>query len=534
MKRNTTVLAMIILSVLYTAAMAHEVVELKMPRSNKVVIKLMFGNGSICDPPGKEGLTALTSTLIMEGGTRDLTNAQITDKIYPWAASYNGTCDKEVSVFTFQVPAVFIEQFYPIVQGLMLTPSFTQEDFDRVKSNQQNYVDQVIRSSSDEEYSKKALEDMLFRGTNYQHLTAGTSQGVKAITLDDVKSHYKNFFTRNNITIGIAGNYTPAFLAKLKTDMNSLPSAQPAIPAAGKAKMPDGINIELISKENALGSAISGGFPLGITRANDDFAALMVANSWLGEHRKSYSRLYQKIREARSMNYGDYTYIEWYQNGGGNMLPQPGFPRSSNYFSFWLRPVQTARGLKGQYAELSDINIGHAHFAIRMVLKEMDSLIIKGMSSQDFELTRNFLRSYMKLYIQSPERQLGFLLDSRFYGRKDYIMEMDKLLAELTVTQVNAAIKKYWQTKNIDIVIVTDKSEADLLAKSFKEGSPSAMSYSNNLKSALSNDILEEDKVVEKYPMQVKNVTIINSDDTFRKVTVSKGTIIKHDKQEIK
>ena len=39
-----------------------------------------------------------------------------------------------------------------------------------------------------------------------------------------------------------------------------------------------------------------------------DVAALMVANSWLGEHRKSYSRLYQKIREARSMNYGDYSY----------------------------------------------------------------------------------------------------------------------------------------------------------------------------------------------------------------------------------
>jgi zinc protease len=55
---------------------------------------------------------------------------------------------------------------------------------------------------------------------------------------------------------------------------------------------------------------------MDITRAKDDFAALMVANSWLGEHRKSYSQLYKKIREARSMNYGDYTYIEWYDNGG--------------------------------------------------------------------------------------------------------------------------------------------------------------------------------------------------------------------------
>jgi len=107
-------------------------------------------------------------------------------------------------------------------------------------------------------------------------------------------------------------------------------------------------------------------------------------------------------------------------------------------------------------------------------------------------------------------------MDSRFYGRKDYIMEMDRLLSNLTVSDVNNAIRKYWQTKNMNIVIVTDKTETEPLAKSLRENSPSAMSYSNSLKSALSKDILDEDKVVENYPMPVKNVTIVNSNDTFR------------------
>src|SRR6185436_9582403 len=168
----------------------------------------------------------------------DLTHSQITDKIYPWAASYYASADKEVTIFTFEVPRNFLDQFYPIMKGLMLSPSFTQDDFDRVKSNQQNYVDQVIRASSDEEYSKKALEDFLFRGTNYEHLVSGTTQGLKAITLEDVKSHYKNFFTRNNITIGIAGGYSPEFLERLKGDMSGLSPVMPVIPQAEKAKMP--------------------------------------------------------------------------------------------------------------------------------------------------------------------------------------------------------------------------------------------------------------------------------------------------------
>ncbi len=344
-----------------------------------------------------------------------------------------------------------------------------QADFDRVKNNQQAYVDQVIRASSDEEYSKKALEDFLFRGTNYQHMVEGKTASVAAITLEDVKNHYKNFFTKNNLMIGIAGNYPDSFLEKLKSDIEKLPDIDPAIPTSPVVKMPDGIEVEIISKEGAFGSAIFTGYPLSITRADDEFAALMVANSYLGEHRKSYAKLYQVIREQRSMNYGDYSYIEWYHNGGGNMVPPSGVPRQSNYFSLWIRPVQIAKQLKMQYEELKDVNVGHAHFALRMALREMDKMIKNGLSEEDFEATRTFLKSYIRLYIKSPEQQLGYLMDSKMYGRENYIEELSELLSDLTLEDVNDAIKKYMQIDNMKITIVTDVSEAEPLAESLKE-----------------------------------------------------------------
>lgn len=494
---------------------AQEVVELKQAQAAKIVVKLMFKNGSIADPKGKEGLTRLTADLITEGGTDKLSLSDINDLTYPMSASCYSTVDKEVTVFTFAFHKDFEEKFYPILKGLILTPGFKEEDFSRLKKNQQNYVDQVIKASSDEDYGKVLLENMLFRGTRYAYPVAGNSSGVSNLTLDDVKQHYKKAFARNNLMIGIAGNYSAAFLERLKTDLSVLPSEY-AVTEVQKVQEPQGINVEIIAKENTLGSAISAGFPLNITRANDDFAALMVANSYLGEHRKSYSLLYQKIRTARSMNYGDYTYIEWYNAGGQNMLPQPGYPRTSNYFSIWLRPVQTAFSLKKQYKELSDIKIGHAHFALRLALREMDKLVDVGMSQQDFDLTREFLRSYIKLYIQTPEKQLGFLMDSRFYGRKNYISEMDNLLAKLTLADVNKAIRKYWQTKNMDIAIVTDNTEAQALAESLKSGSASPMSYSSDLKQTLPKDVLAEDEIIAAYPFKVNSVSIINNADTFR------------------
>ncbi|HEY4651671.1 MAG TPA: pitrilysin family protein [Pontibacter sp.] len=499
-----------------TAFGPGKIVELQNPQSNKVIIKLMFKNGSMADPKGKEGLTYTTAQMITNSGTRDMTITQIREKIYPWAAGYGTNVDKEVTTFTFAVHRDFLNDFYPIVRGLLLQPAFAEDDFKRVISNQQNFVDQVIRASSDEEYSKKALEDLLFRGTNYQHLVEGTSASVKNISLEDVKNHWHNLFTHNNVMIGVAGNYSDEFLNKLKADVAQLSEVTPSIPVAGQPNKPKGVQVEIIQKSDALGSAIFTGTPMPVTRSADDFAALMVANSFLGEHRKSYGKLYDKIRTTRSMNYGDYAYIEWYDQGGSFQLPNPGVPRTSNYFALWIRPVQIAEGLKQQYPELKDITVGHAHFALRLAMREVENLIKNGMTAEEFELTRKFLRSYMKLYAQTEEKQLGFLMDSRFYGREDYLKEMDQLLANLTVDQVNAAVKKYWDVQNMYITIVTDDSEAEPLRQALLNNTPSPMSYSNLVKEGLPKEVLAEDDIIANYKLNVTDVKIVDSKNTFK------------------
>ncbi len=516
--KNIILIYTFIFFILTISSSAEEVIQLKMQGSGKAVFRLVFRNGSISDPAGKEGLTELTADMITESGTKKMTSTEIRKLIYPWAARMSSFTDKEVSIFTFEVPTRYLQQFYTtVVKDLLLNPSMDKNDFDRLLSNQKNYVEEVIRQSSDEEYGKKYLESVLFNGTPYSHLTDGTVASLSSITIDDVKQHYANMFTRNNVLIGIAGDYPEAMVSQLKNDLNMLPDIKPILPKLNIPKQPNGLSVDIISKQGALGSAISAGFPMDLTRSNNDFAALMVANSWLGEHRKSYSRLYQKIREARSMNYGDYSYIEWYENGGSNMLPVAGTTRSLNYFSLWIRPVQTAKGLKSQYPELSEISIGHAHFALRMALREMDELIKNGLSKEDFEGTRDFLKSYTKLYIETPAKKLGYLMDSHFYGRTDWISELDGLLAKLTMEDVNAAIRKYWQLQNMEIVIVTDESEVSKLVESLGNNKPSPMSYSNTLKTSLPENILKEDATVATYPMKVLEVRIIKSSDTFKK-----------------
>lgn len=496
--------------------LGQEVIELPM-QSNKVVVKLRFKNGSIVDPQGKEGLTNLTATVFANTGSDRYTKSEIDDKLYPMAAGYGSFTDKEVTTITFEVHKDWLNEFYDIFSGLLLNPSFAEKDFERIKSNILVSVSEVIKMSSDEDFSKYALEEQLFKGSRYSHLKMGTVEGLNAITREDVVNHWNQYFTRNNVIIGIAGDYTQDFLNTLKADVSKLSGNNPQIPEVPAPEMPDGIQVQLVPKPNNLGTAIYTGYPLAIDRSSDDWAALAVVNSYLGEHRKSYSKLYQLIRQARSMNYGDYTYIEWYEGGGSNQLPLTGFPRNHNYFAIWIRPVQTAFSLKSQYPELSDIEVGHAHFALRMALFEIERVKNEGLTQEEFDLTRQFLRSYSKLYAQTPNKQLGFRMDSRFYGLDDYLIHLDQKLSELTLEDVNNAAKKYLQTQNMYITMITDAGEAEALKKALLENKPSPMTYSKLVQESLSQEVFDLDKKVENYNINVKNVIITPPKDIFIK-----------------
>ncbi len=570
-------------------------VVLPMPKSNKVVVKFMFFTGSAADPEGMEGLTYLVAQWIARGGTSSLTSNQLHDFLYPLAATIDVSVDKEVVVFTLEMHADVVEAAYPVLSDLLFDPRFDPSDFDRVKSNQKNYVDEVIKAASDEDYSKVALEERLFGHSPYGHLKQGYSLSLDDITTELAKEHFHMYFTSPNLMVGIAGNFSEALQARVASDVQRLPSHEQIMPDMPPPEMPLGIDVEIIAKEGALGSAIYTGTPLPVTRASDDFAALMVANSWLGEHRKSYSRLYQKIRQQRSMNYGDYSYIEWYEGGGNNMLPLPGFPRSENYFSIWIRPVQTADALKKAFRQdaaagddrkrgqvpvnltdmpaaqppsdggdtggsvksedesdveqtaknqqtappveevveappapdpdvteppsgpAAEIQAGHAHFALRMAIREMEQLVSGGMSQEDFEKTREFLMSYIKLYDQTPARKLGYLMDSRFYGRVDYLADMQRLLGSLTLEQVNEAMSKYLHPQQMYVTIVTDVSEAQPLRESLENNLPSPMIYPPSLRAVMPLDLLREDDEVANYGLNVSRVVIVASDRYFKR-----------------
>ena len=86
--------------------------------------------------------------------------------------------------------------------------------------------------------------------------------------------------------------------------------------------------------------AYSLGFPIDVKRGDPDYPALLLMQSYLGPHRMSGGRLFQRIREIRGINYGDYAYIEYFPRGMNLMEPSPNLARRSQIFQIWIRPVE--------------------------------------------------------------------------------------------------------------------------------------------------------------------------------------------------
>ncbi|HYI09875.1 MAG TPA: pitrilysin family protein [Thermoanaerobaculia bacterium] len=488
---------------LATAAAAGEKVQIRFIEQKSVLpnvlTKLLFTTGAAADPKGKEGLAQLAASMITDAGSRDMRIDEINKALYPMAGGFGNLVDKEMTTFTGVVHKDNLDRFLPIVLPQLLTPGFREEDFQRLRDQQLNALQEDLRNNNEEELGKEQLQNVVFDGTPYGHTVLGTVAGLKAITLDDVKKFVDANYNASNVVVGLSGDYPATLVDRLTADLAALGSGPEettiaALPAV-KGDAPNGLEVTIIKKETRA-TAISMGHPIPVTRNAADFAALNVARVWLGEHRASSGRLYDRIREVRGLNYGDYAYIEFFDSPGFQFFPSPGVARRSQIFEIWIRPVVPA----------------NAQMATRIALYETQKMIDNGLSQQDFNNTRDYLMKNVYLQTSTQNQRLGYALDSWWYGMGDYVDTMRAAYTKLTRDDVNKAIRKYLSAKNLHVVIITKDAEG--LRDTLLADGPSSIQYD-----APKPELADDDKVIGSYKLSLKpeNVKIVNVDDIFAK-----------------
>jgi zinc protease len=464
--------------------------------SPQLDVKLLFSVGSADDPPGKQGLAALSAEMIAEAGSARMRFEEIQKALFPIAGSFTAQTDREMTSFEGAIHSDNWQAWADTVLPQLLEPGFRDEDFTRLRDLLRTALVQDLRANNDEELGKEVLQTWIFEGTPYGHTTLGTLQGIDSITLEDVRAFVREHYTRAKLTVGVAGDAPEGLMERLHAAAAALPAgeARPEDPAP-RGRRPRGVQARIVQKETRA-TALSLGFPIDVVRGHPDFVPLYLARTWLGEHRSSMSHLYQRIREVRGMNYGDYAYIEAFPRGMFQFFPDANRARRAQIFEIWIRPVTS---------------IENAHHALRIALHELDELVRRGMSREDFETTREYLSKNVFLMTARQAQQLGYALDSRFYGTEEFTKYMRDGLAKLTLEQVNDALRRHLQAKDVFVVAVTKDAEG--LRELLVTDRPSAMTY----EARKPQELLDEDALIgaRKLAIDPDGVTIVPVEDVF-------------------
>jgi len=432
--------------------------------------------------------------MLAQGGTRDLTYKQVVDDLFPMAASVESSVDKEMIAFSGNTHMDNLEAYYKLIRAMLLEPGWRKEDLDRLREDAVNYLRVSLRGNNDEELGKEVLYNEIYAGHPYGHESAGAATAVEKMSMEDLRSFYRANFTQANLVIGLAGGYPEGFAERVKADFAKLPQGTREKLRLPAPKTAPGLHMTMVEK-NTRSVAYSLGFPLDVKRGDPDFPALLVAQSYLGQHRLSGGVLFNRIRGERGLNYGDYAYIEYFPRGMFRFEPEPNLARQQQIFQIWIRPVEPA----------------NAHFAVRLAMHELDKLVRDGLSQEAFERTRLFLTKYVNLLLKTKDAELGYAIDSDYYGIPAYQKYLNDSLAKLTVEDVNRAIRKHLRVSDLTIVAVAKNCEE--LKSRMVSNVPSPMHYN----SPKPQDVLDEDKTVEsrKLALMPENIRIVPADRVF-------------------
>lgn len=469
--------------------------EIPVPESPTVALRVIIEVGSVDDPAGREGLCALTMRAAADGGTSDISREEAIERLYPMAASVDVSIDRETTVFSGRCRREDLREYFPIFWDRIFRPRFDPADVERLRESMLANLRNDLRGSDDERLGKEALQAFLFEGTRWEHPDAGTESGLEAIVPEALAEFHRRSVTRDRVIIGIAGGYDPEFAGRVREAYASIPDfGAPRVERILAPAPIRGVELLLVDKP-AQATAISIGFPHDVRRGDPDYWPLFLATTALGEHRTFLGRLQREMRSTRGLNYGNYAYLEHFEQDGWFRYARLNHWRTVPYFSIWIRPVQPANSL----------------FALRMAIWELRDLIGRGLTQREFETTRDHLRNVSLLWKQTLSRRLAIAMEDSHLGRGDMIEELTSALDKMTLASVNDALARRLSGADLKAVLVC--ANADSIRDLVRTGAVTPIVYSGG---DAPESVKQKDAGIASMPLSETRIDVIQAREIFR------------------
>ncbi len=393
-------------------------------------ITLRFGDEGALQNRGTAGEFVAN---MLNKGTSKHTRQQIKDEFDRLKANvgiFGGPTQTGITVTTTRPNLV---DALKLVAEVVIDPSFPADEFEKLKSENLAAIESNRSEPQAIAINKIQRHVSPFPKSDPRYISTFEEDvaDIKAATLDDVKKFYQDFYGANNATMSVVGDFDATEIKSLTTSLfGSWKSSKPYSRIVNKAAQVPTINesIETPDKANAF---FAGNYNFEFRDDNPDYPAMVMGNFMLGGGFLN-SRLATRIRQKDGLSYGV-----------GSQFNAGALDPVGSFFAFAIYAPENVDKLEVAFKE------------------EINKVITEGYTAEELAAAKSGW-SQQRTVQRAQDGGLAGTLNNYLFIKRNLAWDeaYEKKVMDLTVDQVNAAVKKYLKPEMINIVKAGDFAKA--------------------------------------------------------------------------
>lgn len=352
------------------------------------------------------------------------------DRLKAQVSIFGGASSVNVSI---QTTRQNLPEVMKLVAEMLREPSFPAEEFDKLKAENLTQIESGLSepttkaiTAMNKHFNRYPKGDVRYQSSPEEQIA-----DIKALTLDDVKKFYKDFYGASTGELAIVGDFdaqaTKDLVAQLFGNWKS-PAKFTRVPSEYFDVAAVNQSIESPDKQNAFFFVR---LNLKIRDDNPDYAALQLGNFMFGGGFLN-SRFLTRIRQKDGVSYG-----------GGSNLGAGSLDESGSFGAFAISAPENVEKVEKGFRE------------------EIERVLKKGFTAEEIAAAKQgFLQQRQQQ--RAEDRSLVVNLRNQLFINRtmDFEDALDKQIAALTPEQVNAAFRKYVTPDKISIIKAGDFAKA--------------------------------------------------------------------------
>ena len=393
--------------------------------------QLSFRSGNAAVVDRGPGLAEMTATVVRTGTTRRVSR-QIEEDLRRIGADLSSSAGADTTGIGFAGLSELAEPLLALVNELAREAAFPEPEFERER--RQKLEEVKLDRTQPGFVATERLRKVLF-GAHPYATAAPTESQVAAYKRSDLTQVYREFYTPENALLVMVGDFdTAGMLQFIERAFDGWTGGKPTATAVPEPAQPKGRRVYLVHVPGAVQTQILAGCH-AITRKHADWVRLGLTNSLYGG--AFNSRLVMNIREDKG-----YTYSP---RSGINAFRQHG------YFS-----VSAAVRNDVVAASLTEI------------FYELDKLRSLPVPEPELADARNYLSGIFSMGLATQDGLLTQLATVALNDLPDkYLETYRETVRALTPADLLATARKYFDSANLQIVVVGDRTKVEDQARLF-------------------------------------------------------------------